>query len=294
MKTKTIVITVILGCCGLFVVAVAVCGGAFYFIYKNADADVSPQIDRLFAAIDNGTFGDAYLTDTTPEMRAVVSKEKWEQIGKAVKSRLGRLQSKTLTQFNAKYLNADSFLSVAYSATFNKGNGQIRAQFKSVNSQWRLLSIYIDSPLLIGWDQQPAGRKTLSKPHTADSREPIEVKSIEYYEKKLLDKNFTWNGPCSSEDRIPVLHAARALAYIGDPAVPALLRASKNKSIDFISIYDALAEIGLPVHQYLNEQNRGDSTALEKWWAENREKTAAERSKHRKEIGLPPVKEKTE
>ncbi len=70
---------------------------------------------------------------------------------------------------------------------------------------------------------------------------PVRVESVEYYVEKLLDKKFTWTGPTSSEDRIPVLHAARALAYMGDPAVPTLLRASTNEAIDFVSIYDALS-----------------------------------------------------
>ena len=112
---------------------------------------------------------------------------------------------------------------------------------------------------------------------------------VDFYEKKLLDRTFVWSGPTSHEDRIPTLHAARALAYIGDAAVPALFRAAKDKSVDFVSICDALAEIGLPVDQYLDERHRGDTKALEKWWAENRTRGAAARSEHRKGIGLPPV-----
>ncbi|HBO45063.1 MAG TPA: hypothetical protein DD670_14260 [Planctomycetaceae bacterium] len=117
----------------------------------------------------------------------------------------------------------------------------------------------------------------------------VVMESVEFYEKKLLDKDFRWNGPCSREDRIPVLHAARALAYIGDPAVPALFRASRNETIHFASVFDALQEIGLPTYKYLDEAHRKDTAALEKWWAENRDKTREERSKWRVEIGLPPV-----
>ena len=124
---------------------------------------------------------------------------------------------------------------------------------------------------------------------SATSAKPLKVESVAYYEEKLLDKTFQWDGPCSHEDRIPVLHAARALAYIGDPAVPTLLRASKNKSINTVSVYDALAEIGLPVYEYWKDGKRCDPAPLEKWWAENRAKTAAARSKYRQKIGLPPI-----
>ena len=92
----------------------------------------------------------------------------------------------------------------------------------------------------------------------------------------------------------PDLHAACALAYLGDPAVPALFRASRNESIDYDSVFDALSEIGLPVIRYWNKPGRIDPTALEgleQWWRENREKTAAARSQYRVSIGLPPVEE---
>jgi hypothetical protein len=111
--------------------------------------------------------------------------------------------------------------------------------------------------------------------------------------RKLLDKKFKWSGPCSREDRIPVLHAARALAYIGDPAVPALLRASKNESIDIVSVHDALAEIGLPVYEYWKDGQRGDPKPLQEWWEENRVRTVRERSKYRQSIGLPSIPKET-
>ena len=124
---------------------------------------------------------------------------------------------------------------------------------------------------------------------SATSAKPLKVESVAYYEEKLLDKTFQWDGPCSHEDRIPVLHAARALAYIGDPAVPSLLRAIRNQSIDIVSVYDALAEIGLPVDDFWKDGKRGDPKPLEKWWKENRVRTAPRRSKHRQDIGLPPI-----
>jgi hypothetical protein len=126
------------------------------------------------------------------------------------------------------------------------------------------------------------------RPLELEEAPPPKVESVEYYETKLLDKTFVWDGPTSCEDRIPVLHAARALAYIGDPAVPALLRASTNKVIHFPSVYDALAEIGLPVYEYWKDGQR-DPKPLEKWWERNRVKTALSRSQHRERIGLPPI-----
>ncbi len=146
MKTKTLVIAIILACIGLFAVLIAACAGVFFLAYKNTDVALSPKIDALFAAIDNDTFSKTYLTETTPEFREAISKEKYEQIGLAVKARLGSLQSKTLMQFNASQFNAHSYMAVNYSASFQKGSGTIRAQFKSVDGEWRLVSFYVDSP----------------------------------------------------------------------------------------------------------------------------------------------------
>ena len=98
-----------------------------------------------------------------------------------------------------------------------------------------------------------------------------------------------WNGPASIEDRIPVLHAARALAYIGDQPVPALLRAVRDQSVDVVSIEDALDEIGLPAYKYEDDLHRRDPGLPEKWWDENREKTIRTRSDIRVGIGLPPI-----
>jgi hypothetical protein len=148
MKTRTVVLLVLLLCGGLSLVAVALCGGAFFFLYKNADASVSPRIDALFAKIDDGTFGDAYLTDTSLEFRERVSQEQWDQIGLVVKQRLGRLKSKSMSQFNARQLNATATIDAVYNASFAKGSGTISVRYRSIGGQWLLDRFYVQSPLL--------------------------------------------------------------------------------------------------------------------------------------------------
>ena len=124
----------------------------------------------------------------------------------------------------------------------------------------------------------------------SDGNTAVEVQSVEFYVEKLSDSDFVWEGPASREDRIPKLHAARALACIGDPAVPALFDAMEKEEIDRYSIYDALAEIGLPVHQFHEElMERRDTTGIRTWWKENRIASKPDRSKHRIQIGLPAL-----
>lgn len=118
----------------------------------------------------------------------------------------------------------------------------------------------------------------------------VQIESVEYYISKLKDSDFVWNGPTSREYRIPKLHAARALAYIGDDAVPSLFDAIEDEAIDKYSIFDALGNIGLPVYDFRDDLlDYRDTTGIRRWWAEHQATSKARRSRHRIAIGLPEL-----
>ena len=117
----------------------------------------------------------------------------------------------------------------------------------------------------------------------------VETQSVTQLALELHNADYRWAGPCSRDDRIPVLHAARELAYIGDEAVPVLLNAIEDQSLDFASIHDALSEIGLPVSLYYDDLRERDASSLRKWWTENRDRTKDARSTHGIGGGLPPL-----
>jgi hypothetical protein len=148
MKTSTIVLLVLLGCGGLFVVMIALCAGVFFFAQNRTSAAISPKIDALFAKTDDGTFGETYMTETTPALRANISKEKWAEIGLVVKQRLGRLQSKTMKQFSANQFNATTTIDAVYDASFQKGSGTISVRYTGVAGHLLLEAFYIRSPVL--------------------------------------------------------------------------------------------------------------------------------------------------
>src|SRR5262245_55495304 len=114
---KTIAIVGI-GCGVVGVAMIAACGGLLYLGFKTANTSVGPEIDRLFAAIDDGTFAETYETATTQEFRSATSKEQYADIGKAVATRLGPMKSKSLKNFNMRQHNADSYVDVSYDAQF--------------------------------------------------------------------------------------------------------------------------------------------------------------------------------
>ena len=68
------------------------------------------------------------------------------QLGVAIKTHLGSLKAKKLIQFNIQQFNADRCADVAYSATFEKGSGEIRIRFRSIDGEWRLVGFHVNSP----------------------------------------------------------------------------------------------------------------------------------------------------
>jgi hypothetical protein len=162
MKTKTIARLVVLICGGLLVIGVVLWTRTFFSAYEETAKAVSPRIDSLFARGKIDPFAEAYLTHTTPELRAAVSQKKWQQIEDAIEARLGRLDSKALTQLNVKQANASTVVDAVYDAWFEKGNGTISVRYKVVAEQWLLDKFSVDSPLLP--NDEPAKDGTSARP----------------------------------------------------------------------------------------------------------------------------------
>lgn len=172
MKTRSIVLLVVLGIGGVFVASVGCCSGVAilaYRGYRSTEAAVSPKLDEMFRAIEADRFGETYESETTPELRQTATKEKYEQIGRTVKTRLGSLQAKSLVQFNARQMNADTYTDVVYRATFEKGTGTIKARLKKSGGEWKFVSFHIDSPEFLK-DLSTANCPKCGQPHAADAR----------------------------------------------------------------------------------------------------------------------------
>ncbi len=119
------------------------------------------------------------------------------------------------------------------------------------------------------------------------SHDPKFLVPVETLRTELRNSNYQWNGPTSIEDRIPMLHAARALAYRGDSAAPVLFDAVDDPNVDVYSVMDAISELGIPAHEYHDEIIARRSRGLRDWWTHNQLSTLRQRNKHRYEIGLP-------
>lgn len=142
MNVKTLLI--LIGVLGLS--ALVTCGGLVYLLFRNVDNSVSPTVDELFAAIEAGAFEATYETHASPELQQSVSREQYAELGKLIKARLGALKSKSLSNFNVRQNNADTFADVTYSGVFERGSGTIRARFKGDGDRWRVVNFHVDSP----------------------------------------------------------------------------------------------------------------------------------------------------
>jgi len=148
MRTNRLLLVVGIGFAGVLILCLMLCAGVFLVTFQKMDAALSPQIDTLFRAIDEGAFANTYSTGTTPEFREAMTREQYEQLGRRIKARLGSLQSKKLTSINFQKQNAKTFADAVYDAQFAEGPATIEAKFEKTEGEWLLASFRVASPKL--------------------------------------------------------------------------------------------------------------------------------------------------
>ncbi len=77
MKTSTIVLLVFLGCAGLFVAMVVLCAGIGFYAYRQADVNVSPMVNALFAKMDRRK--DSHRCYPFPPAKTPCIAARWQQ-----------------------------------------------------------------------------------------------------------------------------------------------------------------------------------------------------------------------
>jgi hypothetical protein len=167
-KTKTLIL-IFTACAGVGVLVIGSCAGLLYSGYKNTEAAISPRIDSMFAAMDNQSFSATYETETTQELRNVVSKEQYSALGDTIQTRLGRMNSKSLQGFKMQKSTNGAFIDVSYQAKFESGDGTILARLKKEGSEWKFVNFRVNSPLFL---QDIATTKCAScgKAHAANAK----------------------------------------------------------------------------------------------------------------------------
>ena len=137
------------GCSAVAVLGVVSCAALLYVGYRSTDQHVSPIVDALFDAIDEGAFEETYDTLASPQMRGVTSREDYGKLGLVISRTLGRLRSKSLRSFEVRQLNTDSFVSATYNARFEKGAGTIFVEIVGVGDGWKVSTFRVESPVFL-------------------------------------------------------------------------------------------------------------------------------------------------
>ena len=168
MKNQTIVIFALIGLAVAFLLLVVVCAGTLVFSLGQASATVSPAVDKIFADLDRDP-GQAYDTHTSAEFRRVTSREEFITLGQRIKTRLGKLQSKSMRQLHSRQMNANRYTDVTYQATFEQGTGTISLRLQAEGDRWVLVSFQVNSP---EFDKDAATGKCphCGQPHPKDAQ----------------------------------------------------------------------------------------------------------------------------
>ncbi len=135
------------GCLGVLCLMVVSCAGLLYWGYATAGKVVSPRVDALFRAIEEGSFAETYDTQTAQGLRDKTTREQYAALGETFRRRLGPLKSKTFESCSMRQHNADSYIAATYKATFEKGTGTLFATMVKEDSDWKFLTFRVNSPL---------------------------------------------------------------------------------------------------------------------------------------------------
>jgi hypothetical protein len=147
MSKGGIVGVVVATVAGAGVLLLGCCGGLVFLGFRSANISAAPHVEQLLAAMEQDDFAETYEELTTRQFRTSTTKQQYADLGKAIATRLGRLQDKTLKQFNMQQQNARSTMSVTYDATFERGTGTIVAQLEFEGGKWRFTSFRVNSPV---------------------------------------------------------------------------------------------------------------------------------------------------
>jgi hypothetical protein len=145
MKNQTIIIVALIGLAVAFLVLGAICVGTLVLLVGKASASVSPAVDQIFADLDRDP-GQAYDNHTSAEFRRATSRDEFITLGQRIKTRLGKLQSKSMRHLHSRQVNANSFTDVTYQATFEEGTGTISLRLQAEGDRWVLVSFQVNSP----------------------------------------------------------------------------------------------------------------------------------------------------
>jgi len=121
-------------------------------------AEQTAAVDAFLAAVDESHDDDAWAA-TSARFRATTNREKFGEMTSLVRNVVGSCTSKQLRSFNTREnIGGPTVASLAYRATFEKGDGTISMDLETESGAWKVLSWRVNSPLFQEAMKKGAGK----------------------------------------------------------------------------------------------------------------------------------------
>ena len=110
---------------------------------------VSDRVDEMFADIDNAEVQNVYDNLAAPDFREAAPFEEFDSLCERLRTRLGKLQSKSTSRTEVNPVDGKLIASATYEAEFENGYGLLFVIFQKNDDQWQLLRLNVNSPVLL-------------------------------------------------------------------------------------------------------------------------------------------------
>lgn len=149
MSTGKIIGLIVGVCLIVGLLFIGACGAIIFKGYKSSDTDVGPLVDEFFNGVERGDLGPTFQEIATEAEKAKIDPAQVSSYGETLALRLGKLESKSLTNFHMSINNGVSMRKLTYNATFEKAEGTINVEAEKEGGEWRIRFINVKSPALV-------------------------------------------------------------------------------------------------------------------------------------------------
>ncbi len=121
----------------------------FGFRQVTGEGEVAVEVDRLFEEISQGRAAEFYRNSSSAELKRATSEQEFVDFSQKINEQLGKLQSKTVSNFSVRNQNLTNYVDAIYDCEFELGKASVKTRFKHENDQWLLHSFFVNSPKLL-------------------------------------------------------------------------------------------------------------------------------------------------
>jgi ribosomal protein L40E len=134
--------------CLTTVVLVIVAVGGFAFLFYYGNTSVTPVVEEFLTAAEGGQYDHAYAM-LANEWKEKITRDEFPALFKLVHDTLGSRQSLSMRGINLQTATSGTVARADYAATYEKGEADLTFNLKKYDGQWRVVSLFYNSPKLV-------------------------------------------------------------------------------------------------------------------------------------------------